>query len=182
MCGVGIVILWIATLWLDSWTHHGEYLVVPDVKGKSFQDAKNTLVNEGFTVELTDSIYDTSTRPGTVVEQNPKVGTKVKDGRLIYVTINAFSPKSVTIPTLTDISLRQAQSSLQGLGINNITVRMVPSDFKDLVLKATRNGVPLSAGARIPVDSYIVLEVGDGNVMLDSTSLSTESVEQVDLL
>ena len=96
MCGVGIVILWIATLWLDSWTHHGEYLVVPDVKGKSFQDAKNTLVNEGFTVELTDSIYDTSTRPGTVVEQNPKVGTKVKDGRLIYVTINAFSPKSVT--------------------------------------------------------------------------------------
>ncbi len=182
MCGVGIVILWIATLWLDSWTHHGEYLVVPDVKGKSFQDAKNTLVNEGFTVELTDSIYDTSTRPGTVVEQNPKVGTKVKDGRLIYVTINAFSPKSVTIPTLTDISLRQAQSSLQGLGINNITVRMVPSDFKDLVLKATRNGVPLSAGARIPVDSHIVLEVGDGNVMLDPTSLSTESVEQVDLL
>ncbi len=182
MCGVGIVILWIATLWLDSWTHHGEYLVVPDVKGKSFQDAKNTLVNEGFTVELTDSIYDTSTRPGTVVEQNPKVGTKVKDGRLIYVTINAFSPKSVTIPTLTDISLRQAQSSLQGLGINNITVRMVPSDFKDVVLKATRNGVPLSAGARIPVDSHIVLEVGDGNVMLDPTSLSTESVEQVDLL
>lgn len=182
MCGVGIVILWIATLWLDSWTHHGEYLVVPDVKGKSFQDARNTLVNEGFTVELTDSIYDTSTRPGTVVEQNPKVGTKVKDGRLIYVTINAFSPKSVTIPSLTDISLRQAQSSLQGLGINNITVRMVPSDFKDLVLKATRNGVPLSAGARIAVDSHIVLEVGDGNVMPDSASLSAEPVEQVDLL
>ena len=156
MCGVGIVILWIAILWLDSWTHHGEYLVVPDVKGKSFQDARNTLVNEGFTVELTDSIYDISTRPGTVVEQNPKVGTKVKDGRLIYVTINAFSPKSVTIPNLTDISLRQAQS--------------------------TRNGVPLSAGARIAVDSHIVLEVGDGNVMPDSASLSTEPVEQVDLL
>lgn len=183
MCGVGIVIIWIATIWLDSWTHHGQFLVVPEVKGLSYAEAEKKLLGSGFTVELTDSIYDTTTKPGTVVEQNPKVGTKVKDGRLIYVTINAFSPKSVTVPTLTDISLRQAQSTLQGLGINDIVVRMVSSDFKGLVLKATRDGVPLTAGTRIPVNSRVVLEVGDGNIaMNDSLDLEAIPTEQSDMM
>lgn len=116
------------------------------------------------------------------MEQNPKVGTKVKDGRLIYVTINAFSPKSVTVPGLTDISLRQAQSTLQGLGITNITIRQVESDFKDLVLKATRDGVPLAAGARIPVNARIVLEVGSGHITADTIDSSAATTEQIDLM
>lgn len=62
MCGVGLVILWIATIWLDTCTHHGEYIVVPDIKGKSYGEARQELLASGFTVELTDSIYDTPSR------------------------------------------------------------------------------------------------------------------------
>lgn len=162
MMAVGAFLVWLSTIWLDSWTHHGKYLVVPDVKGMSYERALDKLESEGFEVELSDSVYDNKVRPGYVVDQNPKVNTKVKDGRLVYLTVNAFSPRTVTLPGLTDTSLRQARSILEGLGIKNVEVVEVPSEFKNLVIAVKRNGVRLATGARVPMNAKIVLEVGAG--------------------
>lgn len=186
MFAVGVLLVWLGTVWLDSWTNHGESIEVPDVKGLQYNAACETLEKADFVVVLSDSLYDTKTKPGCVIEQNPKVGTKVKMGRTIYLTVNAFSPRSVTIPALTDVSLRQAESILEGLGIKNVVIKKVPSEFKDLVLAATRNGQRLLAGARIPVNSKVVLEVGAGlpdeNLSADSDSAAnTVSVETLDL-
>ncbi len=185
MLAVAIALMWVSTFWLDSWTDHGKFATVPNVKGMSYDQALQKLNSEGFEVELSDSLYDTKCKPGTVIEQNPKMGTKVKNGRLIYLTVNAFSPRSVTIPGLTDTSLRQAQSILQGLGIKNVTVITVPSEFKDLVLAVKRDGKRLTAGARVPVSARIVLEVGEGlpEFEEDSTVMpDTLTVEHLDLL
>ncbi len=162
MAVVFMIVVFCTMMWLNKWTLHGQYQTVPDVKGRPYDSAAQLLSLEGFGIELTDSVYDRNSQPGTVVEQNPKVGTKVKPGRTIYLIINAFSPKNVTVPALTDISVRQATSTLQGLGINNIKIVNIPSEFKDLVLSAKLNGVELQPGARISVTSTVVLEVGDG--------------------
>lgn len=181
MGGVAVLLVTGALYWLDSWTLHGQVALVPDVKGDSFGEARARLEADGFVVELTDSVYNRHARPGIIVEQNPKVGTKVKPGRTIYLTINAFSPKSVTVPALTDMSARQARSILEGLGIEHITEVPVVSEFRDLVLGAKLNGAPLTAGARIPVTATVVLEVGDGLVALEADS--TDSVvAEADLL
>ncbi len=157
-----IVIGWLAMEWLDRWTRHDSTIAVPSVKTLPFDRAKSVLDSEGLVAVLSDSVYDKSTRPGTVIEQNPKAGTTVKEGREIYLSINAFSPKMVTIPALTDISLRQAKSILEGLEIKKVIEKRVPSDFKDLVLAVRYKGNRLSAGARIPVSATIELEVGKG--------------------
>ncbi|MCM1483223.1 MAG: PASTA domain-containing protein [Muribaculaceae bacterium] len=162
MLCVGVVLVWLSTLWLDSWTDHGHYATVPDVKGLPYEQALDSLESRGFEVELTDSVYNDKLRPGTVVEQNPKVGTKVKNGRLIYITVNAFSPRTVTLPNLVDTSLRQAKSILEGLGLKNISIVEVPSEFKNLVIAVKRGGVRLSTGARVPLNAQIVIEVGAG--------------------
>ncbi len=162
MAVVGCLLIWGALTWLDVWTDHGHYEVVPEVRGFSYIDAENRLREAGFDVEISDSIYDSKSRPGTVVEQNPKVNTKVKGGRMVYLTITATSAKHVTIPNLTDVSLRQARSILEGLGIKAISVVEVQSEFKDLVLGVSHNGVRLGPGARIPVTSRVTLEVGAG--------------------
>lgn len=186
MAGMAVALVWLGTLWLDTWTSHGEYATVPEVKGMPYDMALQTLESQGFEVELSDSVYDNSSRPGTVIDQNPKVGTKVKEGRLIYLTVNAFSTRSVTIPGLTDTSLRQAQSILSGLGIKNITVEEVPSEFKNLVIAVKRDGRRLSAGARVPVTAHIVIEVGAGlpeNEDTDSViAPDTLTMEHLDLL
>ncbi len=182
MALVGFIILWIALSWLDSWTHHGEYISVPEVKGLSYNEAYEKLRGEGFAVEISDSVYDVARiAPGTVVEQNPKCDAKVKGGRKVYLTITAFSPKTVTIPSLVDVSVRQAKSVLEGLGFKNITIVSVPSEYRDLVLGVKASGVRLSKGARVPVTSQITLEVGAGSesAVEDSTEDSFSDYDAV---
>lgn len=157
-----LFLFWLATLWLDSWTGHGEYKVVPSVEGLAYQDACETLARDNFAVEISDSVYDDRVHPGMVVGQVPKEGAKVKEGRTVYVTVNAFSPRAVSVPSLVDMSQRQAVSILESLGFKHIKVVEVPSEFRDLVISVSYDGKPLTAGLRIPVTAKMVVEVGAG--------------------
>lgn len=180
MALASFVIIWLAMIWLGYWTRHGQTITVPAVKSMSYDLAVNTLVNDGLIGIVADSVYDSHTLPGTVIEQNPKGGTVVKEGREVFLTINAFSPKMVTLPTLTDISLRQARSILEGLELTNIVERRVPSDYKDLVVGVRCKGARLMPGARVPVNATIELEVGEGMaeyIEPDSVALPQEAVE-----
>ncbi|MDE6581122.1 MAG: hypothetical protein K2K47_01160, partial [Duncaniella sp.] len=118
-----------------------------------------------------------------VINQNPRPGAKVKRGRTVYVTINAFTPRMVTIPSLADNSVRQARTTLSGLGITRITERRVPSDYHDLVLGVIYKGKRLSPGARVPVDATIELEIGQGAAeMPESADDAPAEGEELDLL
>lgn len=163
MAAVAVLLAWLALAWLDVWTGHGRESVVPAVENRPCRAAVEALEAQGFAAEVSDSVYDSHTLPGTVVDQNPKAGTRVKPGRLVYLTINALSPRTVTLPRLTDMSLRQARAILDGLGLKNVTAVTVPSDFKDLVLGVVCGGHTVSAGARVAVNAPIVLEVGEGS-------------------
>lgn len=184
MLAVLLVLVWGATLWLDVWTEHGEYAVVPSVKGMGYDVAVDQLKQEGFVVELSDSVYDTTVNRGSVVNQNPSAGSKVKRGRQVYLTVNAFAPRSVSVPQLKDTSRRQAESILKGLGFTHVDVVEVPSEYKNLVISVKRNGKVLNAGARVPIDSRIVVEVGAGvPEYVSDESVATDSlvIDRVDL-
>ena len=96
-----------------------------------------------------------------MVESWPKAGSQVKSGRKVYVTVTAFSPKNVTLSMpITGVSVRQAVSYLNALGINGIRFVNVPSQYPDLVERATVDGRPLGVGSVLPVSASVVLEVG----------------------
>lgn len=180
MALAGIILAWGALLWLDVWTEHGDETVAPQVKGMTYAAASASLEAQGFAVELLDSVYDATMPPGTVTDQNPKAGAVVKSGREIYLTITAFNPKMVTLPKLTDVSERQARAMLAGLGITRIDAVSVPSDYKDLVVGVRVKNIPAVAGARIPVNERIVLEVGSGPAEEEpDTAAAAEAVESV---
>lgn len=177
MAAAGFALVWIALMWLDVWTDHGNEVHTPAVCGLDYATAVKTLESRGFTVELLDSVYDTTHRPGTVTDQTPKEGSMVKAGREIYLTITAFSPKMVSVPKVTDVSERQARAMLAGVGLNNITTVTVPSEYKDLVAGIRVNGKDAVPGTRVPVTARVVLEVGGGPVeeRTDSVMVSTEA-------
>lgn len=190
MAAISIGLVWLATQWLEVWTRHGQEAVVPEVKGMNLYKAEEVLTAAGFEVIVNDSVYEAKIKPGQVVDQNPKANSKVKDGCTIYLAINAFTPRQVLLPNLTDISYRQAKSVLDGLGIKNVTVDTVPSDFKDLVLAVKRDGKRLMAGARVPINAKIVIEIGAGipeeilnnEVDIDSMDIDTTyTVEKLNL-
>ena len=157
-----IVLIWILLALLGVWTLHGQEDVVPDVRGLNYNQAENVLAKEGMSAEITDSIFESTIAPGTVVDQNPKNNSKVKPGRTVYLTIVAFSPKLVVVPEFVNVSMRQGISIFEGLGLNKVEVVKVPSEYKDLVLGARYNGLPLQSGMKIPTTATVIIEVGEG--------------------
>lgn len=184
---LGVIIVWGAMIFLDSWTNHGDTATVPQIKYLQYRDAQAKLAAHDLRIEISDSIYDTSVLPGTVVETWPKAGSVVKRGRQVYVTITAFSPKNVTISQpITGVSVRQAVSYLTALGIRMIRQVSVPSEFPDLVEGAHADGRPLGVGSILPVDATVVLEVGTvpevDPYAEDFDSVSAESAVASDLV
>ncbi len=182
-CGLmvagAIFIFWLSTYFLDFWTHHGASVMVPDVKGMHYDRACELLQTQDFEVVLQDSVYEDGVAPGTVVDQNPTDSTNVKPGRVIYLTVNAFYPRTVMLPVLTDISVRQARTTLEGLGVKNIAIREVESEFRDLVFGVYYNGRRVTPGTRVPLTAKIVLEVGAG---IPDELISVDSVPEIDSL
>lgn len=182
MVVVGLVLLWAVLIFLDFWTLHGVTSVVPEVKQKSYTEAKTLLEANGLNIEISDSIYDRSIAPGTIVESWPKAGAVVKADRQVYVTVTAFSPKQVTIsmPLTGNVSSRQAISYLRGIGITDVRMVYVPSEFPDLVMGARYGDTPLTVGSVIPVTSTVTLEVGNGPAVAEPDSLAESSESILD--
>lgn len=159
--GAAVILAYASMIFLNVWTEHGHNAVVPQVKHLTYADAERVLWDAGLKIEISDSIYERSVAPGTVIESWPKAGSVVKAGREVYVTVNAFSPKTValTMP-VTGVSLRQAMSYLEALGITAIRVVNVPSQFPDLVEAAECDGRPIGVGSHISVASSVTLSVG----------------------
>ena len=134
MLVVGIMLV-VAAMWiLNIWTEHGKVQVVPDVRTLSVKEAEQTLRGCNLLTEVVDSVYGSHGARGSVVEQVPPPGNKVKPGRTVYLTINAFETKKVTLPELIGASVRQARATLQTLGFTDIREVRVPSDYRDLVI------------------------------------------------
>lgn len=185
---VTVVLGWCAMFFLDLWTLHGQEGVVPDVRNMPLYAASNTVQQTGLHPVVTDSIYDSFAKPGTVVEQTPIAGSKIKKDGTVYLTIVAFAPKMVTVPDFYNVSERQARSLLEGLGIQDVRVVNIPSEYAGLVMGARFNGVSLRPGARIPVSAVVTLEVGTGfdalaeeGAPIDTAAIE-EAVEKIETL
>lgn len=174
---VGILLVVCAMWGLDVWTAHGKVQVVPDVRTLSVKEAEQTLRGCNLLTEVVDSVYGSHGARGSVVEQVPPPGNRVKPGRTVYLTINAYEAKKVTLPELIGSSVRQARATLQTLGFTDIREVRVPSDYRDLVIAVKSMGVPLRAGTVVPVGASIVIEVGEG---YDPYRALNDSIEAID--
>jgi len=115
---VGVLLLFAIIKGLDFYTHNGEYIIVPNLK--SF-DADSLIVLSSvdyLQYKIMDSVYADDKMPGTVVTQNPKSGSKVKQGRKIYLSIVAKTPEMVSMPNLIDLSIRRAVDVVQHSHLN----------------------------------------------------------------
>ena len=114
---VVVAIIFYVLHWLDTYTHHGESIIVPNVNGLPVQQANNELMKKSLKVVIVDSNYVKGIPAGAVLEQKPASGAKVKKGRSIYLTINTGKVPKVAIPDIIDnSSFRQAEARLRALG------------------------------------------------------------------
>ena len=114
-------------------------------------------------MDVIDSTYSDKVPFGTIVEQDPRPASHAKEGRAVYVTINATTKRMVTMPDLQDISYRQAETTLRAMGLRvDSTYDYKPSAYRDLVLEVKSRGETVQPGEKLPVGTRVRLVVGYG--------------------
>ncbi|MDE5886289.1 MAG: PASTA domain-containing protein [Muribaculaceae bacterium] len=175
--------IWIVYLSLQIFTKHGTTDVVPKVENMSYTQAINILHENGFRVDIRDSIYKEDMKPGFVIEQFPKAGATVKPGRKIFLYINAVHTKEVIIDNdrrpaedaLKGYPPRLGMARLQELGFKNIRVVRVLGE-SDRILRVIANGKVVKKTQKVPLNARLTLEVQDGRLSTLRDSLQNEEL------
>lgn len=149
-------------IFLFIFTRHGQSYPVPSFSGLKHNEVVKLAKKYKLRVEVADSVYILTRKPGTVVDQIPVAGTKVKQNRRVLLTINARNPKKVEMPNIVGVTLRQAKGILdqQGLIVGNLV--FVPDIAVNNILEQKFKGKLLEPGTMIPKGSRIDLVLGRG--------------------
>ncbi len=157
------LLVWVAAQILSVYTRHGQSLTMPNLKGLKMEEAESILRQKGLRYTITDTVFVDKLPKLAVAEQNPEPNSKVKEGRIVYLSINSDASATVLMPILINSSLRYAETVLGGLGLilGNVTYR--PDIAQNAVLDQLWHGQSLQPGAKLPKGASIDLVVGDGS-------------------
>jgi beta-lactam-binding protein with PASTA domain len=159
-----LVVVFLTMQWLSSTTNHGEFIKVPDLKGKTLETVKIELDDNDLAMEIQDSAnYNPKYPKFSVIEQYPKAGTQVKENRKIYLTLNPSGYRKVLVPNIVRRTFRQAKPTLETLGFEVGKVTYVDDIGKDEVIAIKYKGETIKAGDLLPLTSKIDVVLGNGN-------------------
>lgn len=166
-----LIALIVVVLWgIRIYTKHGDYVVVPSLKGMQVNDAARMLDNLDLKYEVVDSVFKKGGTPGMILEQVPKDSSRVKEGRTIYLTVQARGEQMIAAPDVENASLRQAEALLGASGFTNVGVKEIEGEFENLVLGLEYKGVNVKPGQKLPKSASLYLKVGRGmSAVEDST-------------
>ena len=163
--------------WLDTYTHHGESIIVPNINGLPLEEAGKELSKKNLELEVVDSNYVKGMSAGAVLEQKPIAGAKVKIGRTIYLTINTGEIPKVAIPDIIDnSSYRQAEARLRAMGFKLTEPEYIEGE-KDWIYGVKYNGKELTSGEKIPREAVLTLCVGDDELKGDSIRTDSLTIQ-----
>lgn len=159
---IALIIFLIFIFSLDWLTHHGQAKTVPQVTGKSYDEAIRLLEKAGFEVELQDSIYVDTTKPLQVLKQVPEADEIVKVNRTVYLTINRAVPPMIEMPNLVGASYRSAEMILKNYNLRAGDTTFEANFAKNAVLKQLYNNDIIKPGTKIRMGSTIDMVLGSG--------------------
>jgi len=158
-----VVLCFIILKWLNVSTNHGEFVTVPDLKGKSIETVGIELKDHDLAMEIQDSANFNPKYPKySVIEQNPIAGAQVKENRKIYLILNPSGYRKVEVPNILKRTFRQAKPQLQALEFQIGKITYIDNIGKDVVLGMKHKGETLKPGKLLPLTSTIDLVLGNG--------------------
>ncbi len=149
---------------LKVYTNHGQEIEVPDLKDLKPSQLQVILEEIGLSYVVVDSTYIPGKQPDLVYEQDPVAGSKVKEGRTIYVSITSSNTPKVKLPDLIDLSLRKATIDLRNLGLQVGELIMRPDIANNVVLEMNLSGKKVMPGKEVPKGTAVDLVIGIYNV------------------
>lgn len=163
---------------IGSFTHHGEQIEVPNVAGNSMGVAASAFEKANLRYAVADSMYNAKMPAGVVLEQNPRAGSRVKSGRVVYLTINMKGEPLVKFPDLVNnSSLREAEAQLRSLGFSLTPPERVEGQPRDFVVGIRQGARAIHAGEMVSRDRALTIRAGAGEA---EDSLEVDDLFDVD--
>jgi len=181
--GVIIVLVFFLMQFLSFRTNHGEEIPVPDLAKMKLEIAEEKLNDLGLELILLDTVeFRDDMPPFSIVEQDPKAGNTVKDGRKIYIKINAGEYNDVIFPEFQNKTYRQILANINALGLKEGKITYKPHLAKDIVLQVLLDGKNIKAGTKVKKNSTIDFILGDGKEGYDEEKFGKDddNIEGID--
>ena len=156
-----VVLLWLTFRLLDKYTRHDKVYTMPDFIGQDYRQVEREYARD-FHFILIDSVYPKGQQPGSIYQQDPLPGSKIKKGRNVYAIIVAETPEKTIMPNLKQLSLREAIGRLESSGLEVERLEYQDYSYKNNVIDQYYNGQPIKEGTELVKGSKIVLKVGIG--------------------
>ena len=158
-----VLVIWLALQTLKWYTHHGESVIVPEIKGMNFDKAVVKLDDLDLEYMVIDTSFDPNKSPNSILDQNPLPGSRVKENRVIYLTVNSKTPPNREVPDLIGkSSLKFATIQLESRGFKLGEPIYKPNPDLNSVLDVLYKGRSVKKGEMLPLGSEIVLVLGNG--------------------
>jgi len=148
---------------LFDWTmsvlvHSRKEVMVPDLHGKSLDDAMSLLSLLDLGIKKDGEDFDQALPPGTIVRQNPVAGMMVREGKIIKVVISQGG-QTVYVPSVTGQTVRAAEITIRsyGLTLGEESSRYSVMADKDRVISQDP-----PAGSTVEKDALINLVISAG--------------------
>lgn len=161
MVAIFFAFIFASSIILHCYTRHDSYVEVPNFNKLTFRQSLELAEDKDLRVEVIDSVFSLDLLPGTVVEQDPKPGTKVKKNRRILLIVNAIMPQKVAFPNIEGVSLRQAVAVLESDGLMVGRISYTPDIATHIVLSCKWKGKKIRPGDMIYKGSYVDLTLGN---------------------
>lgn len=158
-----IVVVGGTIFYLDTYTNHGEKIVVPNLVGQNVNNISALLEEKSLKFEIVDQVYNPKLAEGTIIGQDPEMTEKsnifVKEDRIIRLRVSKRT-QLVEMPSLIDKSERFATTILKNRGLRlKISYKNTPESHGAVIEQRFR-GARIKEGTKIPVGSTVLLIVG----------------------
>ncbi len=141
---------------------------VPDVTGKTVDEATTVLQNAGFEVGTTSTKYDDSVEAGKVISQDPAAEAKREKGTKVNLVVSQGT-EQVSVPDLTGMSADEAKQALKEKGLVPVGGE---AKYSDTVAQNRVMGQSPAAGSTVAKGASIEYYL----------SLGTESISVPDVV
>jgi serine/threonine protein kinase len=146
---------------------------IPDVTGKTTQQALDMLQKAGFQTRIQDAV-NSPLDPGLVVRTDPPANTKAKTNTVVNVYPSG-GPKVVTIPDVSGKTQAQATAALQAVGLK---VGKVTRQSSELVAKDRVISTSPPANSQLQAGKSVDLLISSGKPL--ATVPSVVGLSQAD--
>lgn len=137
----------------------GNTVIVPDLQGKTLQEAKALAEEVGFEVEEGQQVNDAEIEEGCIVSQDPEANSTAKEGTTIRVNISK-GPSNGEVPNVVGMTEDDAREALAAAGfkVGDVSPGESERDEGEVYEQSPE------AGESAPEGSTVDLRISDGSL------------------